>query len=318
MSQSQYGEDLLVYLRMLAGEPRPGQFLDVRWATPAGGMRRRFVSALRVEIAARLITSLAARTDVYVGVALRDGCSHGGRRAITGSHLLWVESDDPNAADRVCAFTHSPTATVVSGTPGHLHMYWRLQERTNSAQVEIANRRLALALAGDMASVDIARLLRPPATRNYKHDAPLPVRLIAYRDSARYGLAELTAALPDPRPPSTRRTGPALRAASRTTVDLKLLEIPPARYVRALADRDPNRAGKITCPFHDDRRPSLQLYPDGSFYCFGCRRGGTIYDFAAHLWLTGRSEGAQLRGQQFIAVRERLTESFGIDEAARS
>jgi hypothetical protein len=89
-------------------------------------------------------------------------------------------------------------------------------------------------------------------------------------------------------------------APRRTAPDRELLAIPAARYTEVLAGRTPNRAGKIACPFHDDHRPSLQLYPDGSFYCFGCRRGGTIYDFAAHLWSTGT------RGSEFLALRARL------------
>jgi hypothetical protein len=52
-----------------------------------------------------------------------------------------------------------------------------------------------------------------------------------------------------------------------------------------LAGLEADRGGKVRCPFHDpDRTPSLQLYDDGSWYCFGCRRGGSIYQFAALLW----------------------------------
>ena len=34
------------------------------------------------------------------------------------------------------------------------------------------------------------------------------------------------------------------------------------------------------CPFHDDDRPSLVVYPDTrSFHCFGCGAGGDVIDF---------------------------------------
>lgn len=37
---------------------------------------------------------------------------------------------------------------------------------------------------------------------------------------------------------------------------------------------------KIKCPFHHDKTPSLQIYQDGSFYCFGCaKRGRNALDF---------------------------------------
>ncbi|MBD3362103.1 DNA primase [Candidatus Dojkabacteria bacterium] len=34
------------------------------------------------------------------------------------------------------------------------------------------------------------------------------------------------------------------------------------------------------CPFHDDKNPSLRVYPKtNSWYCFGCGRGGDTIDF---------------------------------------
>lgn len=40
----------------------------------------------------------------------------------------------------------------------------------------------------------------------------------------------------------------------------------------------------MTLGLHNDKTPSLQLYPDHSWYCFGCQQGGSIYEFAAALW----------------------------------
>ena len=37
----------------------------------------------------------------------------------------------------------------------------------------------------------------------------------------------------------------------------------------------PDRKGLCLCPFHNDRRPSLKIYPDGKgVYCFTCGTGG--------------------------------------------
>jgi len=67
---------------------------------------------------------------------------------------------------------------------------------------------------------------------------------------------------------------------------------------------------KVRCPFgdHSDRTPSLHAYPhaDQGWYCFGCSRGGTIYEFAAAL--AGLS--LPLRGDDFKAVRAVLLETF--------
>lgn len=31
----------------------------------------------------------------------------------------------------------------------------------------------------------------------------------------------------------------------------------------------------IRCSFHNEKSPSMILYPDGSYYCFGCRAHGS-------------------------------------------
>jgi hypothetical protein len=295
---------------VLTGERRVGQHLDVRWATPGGAMHRRFLPASRIAEAARLIACVAPRADVYVGVALREGRSHGGRRAISGSGLLYIECDDRDAQARLAGFAYPPTMEIASGTHGHLHLYWRLGERVPSAAVESANRQLGQALGGDPACVDIARVLRPPGTLNHKHDPPRAVRLTADRRGARYTLAELTRGLPvlKLRGAAASSSQTTRREAARTPLERELLAIPGAEYARVLAGRSPDRAGKMRCPFHHDSEPSLQLYPDGTFYCFGsgCARGGTIIDFAAAKW------GLGTRGRDFLELRRRLVEEFAL------
>jgi CHC2 zinc finger len=307
-SEQQADTDLLTYLRVLAGNPQRNQFFDMRYLTPEGVMRQRFISALRIDQLARRITDLARRTDVYVGVALRER-AHGGKSAISGSHLLYIECDDPRAKDRLDSFAHPPTMETASGSPGHLQLYWWLCQRAANSQVESANRRLALELNGDAGCFDIARILRPPDTFNYKHDPPRAVSLLACREDARYTIAELTDGLPaDPHPRGPAHAGGVTRRAGRTMLDRELRAIPAAEYVRVLAGLVPNSAGKVLCPFHDETDPSLQLYPDGTFYCYGsgCKKGGTIFDFAAALWFSGT------RDQDFLELRQRLARVFGL------
>jgi len=310
-SQQQTDTDLLTYLRILAGNPQRNQFFDMRYLTPEGVMRQRFISVLRIHQLARRITDLARGTDVYLGVALRER-AHGGKSAISGSHLLYIECDDPHARDRLDGFAHPPTMETASGTPGHLQLYWRLYQRAANSQIESANRRLALELNGDPGCFDIARILRPPDTLNYKDDPPRAVKLLACRQDARYTIGQLTDGLPDdPDPRGPEHTCGVPRRARRTKLDRELLAIPTAEYVRVLAGLVPNRAGKVLCPFHQETDPSLQLYPDGTFYCYGrhnkdraCRKGGTIFDFAAALW------GIGTRDQDFLELRQRLARVF--------
>lgn len=47
----------------------------------------------------------------------------------------------------------------------------------------------------------------------------------------------------------------------------------------------PNRAGFISCPFHNEKTASLKLYPDGrGWYCYGCGKGGDVIDFVKYLF----------------------------------
>lgn len=46
----------------------------------------------------------------------------------------------------------------------------------------------------------------------------------------------------------------------------------------------PDRAGYICCPFHREKTPSLKLFPDGGWKCFGCGAGGSVIDFVMQLF----------------------------------
>lgn len=49
---------------------------------------------------------------------------------------------------------------------------------------------------------------------------------------------------------------------------------------------EPDRAGMIVCPFHDDVNPSLQIYdePGRGFHCFACGAGSSVIDFVMLLF----------------------------------
>jgi hypothetical protein len=296
-------EALDSYLRVLAG-PAPGaRLLEIRFALRHRDMGRLFIAAHSAPGASRLIQRLAFRTDVYVGVCLRSRRA-GGRDAIDRSHLAFVEIDAPDAVERLRDFTHPPSMIVSSGTHGHAHAYFVLSAPVAVPELERTNRRIAHALGGDLASVDAARIFRPPATWNHKHTPPAQVELVELEPSRRYDVNRLVDGLADPQRPRARDPVESRRTA-RTEVDRLLLAIPAVKYVRVITGVSPNRAGKIHCPFHEDRTPSLQLYDDGSWYCFGsCQAGGSIFDFAAHAWQM------DAKGATFLRLRARLVEEF--------
>jgi len=51
----------------------------------------------------------------------------------------------------------------------------------------------------------------------------------------------------------------------------KLREI---KILTILGMKDTGRDVSIQCPFHRDRTPSMRIYKDNSYYCFGCDVGG--------------------------------------------
>jgi hypothetical protein len=139
--------DLDRYLQVLAGPTPIGRLIEIRSANPAGTMRQTFTPATRPDLAANVITRLAARTDVYVGVLLRHRRS-GGRDACERSHLAFVEIDRPDGADRLARYRCPPTMIIASGgSPGHAHAYWQLDQPADLDELETANRRLAIRLA---------------------------------------------------------------------------------------------------------------------------------------------------------------------------
>jgi hypothetical protein len=107
-----------------------------------------------------------------------------------------------------------------------------------------------------------------------------------------------------PRPQLPRQR----RAPASSDADDVLLTIPAPVYVEALTGVYVPAGGVLSCPFddHDDSTPSFTAYgdPRRGFYCFGCHRGGTIYDFGARLW------GMRTRGAGFIELRQRLAEAL--------
>lgn len=293
-------DETLAYLSALMGRTSSGRYLEVRYRR-GQGMGQLFFSAHDIEGAARVIRGLGARTDVYVGVAPR-AVPAGGRAAIASAAVAWADCDTPDARVRLQAFTPRPTLVVRSGSPGACHAYWMLDRALLPAGIEQLNRRLAEALAADPQSVDVARILRPPGTNNFKYTPPAAVELACQCDE-QIDLRRLDRALPLlPEPPARPQS-----RGSRGGRDA-LLEIPPADYVRALLGVEARPGRKIACPFHDDDTASLHVYeePGRGWYCYGCGRGGSIYDLAAQVW------GRETRGSDFLTVRRRLHRIFAL------
>ena len=289
--------ELVQYLGALVGREPRGGLIEVRYREGTG-MRQRFHRADRPELAAELVLLLGQQHDVYVGCAPRRR-RWGGRRAIERVWSLWVDCDGPEASERLASFEPAPAVVIASGSAGSRHAYWPLAEPLAPREAEEANSRLAHALGADPAATDAARILRPPHTRNFKHDPPAPVvleRLVDERQMA----ADVVRELPVLPAPAGRGSdpGPALRTGD------PLRSIAPVVYVEALTGQRVPRSRKVSCPFHEDATPSLHVYetPEGGWFCFSCRRGTSVYDLAGPLW------NLRTRGVEFLELRRRLHE----------
>ena len=189
---------------------------------------------------------------------------------------------------------------VASGTRPNCQVYWFLRDPVDLDRIEQTNRRVAAAIGADLQSTDAARILRPAGSMNRKHSPPRPVLLLRCRERERVAITELERSLPRERFPSD---SPTARPFPDSVLADPLRRVPPRVYVERLTGQRVGPSGKVRCPFHHDRTPSLHVYedPQRGWYCFGCGRGGSIYDLAALLFRRGT------RGDDFLELRRELT-----------
>jgi hypothetical protein len=247
-------------------------------------------------------------SDVFVGVVPRARRS-GGRADLTAYwNVVWADCDKPKSVAALEDF--GPAAQmIVASSEGRRHAYWFLSDTVGLNCVESINRRLAVALGADMASTDGARILRPGGSLNRKYTPPTQVRLLRCREQERVAVAELEASLP-PEPVSSLSISPG---PVRQNTD-PLRGVAPRVYVERLTNQRVDRSGKIHCPFHKDRTPSLHVYcgPERGWTCFGCSTpagrplGGDIYTLASLLWRIPP------HGRDFLTLRARLDRLFGV------
>jgi hypothetical protein len=265
-------------------------------------MLQRFYRVGRLREAAHELLELGARTDVYVGCVPR--LRHAGDRSALGAaSALWVDCDGAGSVARLAAFVPAPAVVVRSGTASNVHAYWPLVRPLAPDEATVANHHLAEVLGADVRSADATRILRAPGTRSFKHDPPRAVVLERFEPARRFTVAELVGTTTTSRSPSVAAF---CRASAPAGDDDPLRRIPPAVYVQVLTGQALGRDGKVRCPFHEDHTPSLHVYerPERGWYCFGCGRGGSIYDLAAQLY------GASPRGRGFLRLRVLLQRRF--------
>jgi len=282
-------------LSLIAGRETTG-YVEVRWATD-NGMGQKFFPVGSLAAAGEHIGNLAARTDVFIGAAPRVRRA-GGRDAVQRAWCLWVDIDSTDWQQKLSLSPVAPSLIIASGSGG-VHAYFSLTKPAPAKMIEQGNRRLAHLLGADPKCVDAARIMRPPQTWNHKHNPARPVTRVG--GTQRLVSMLIVADLVDPVSGSRKRNVVPHRHEHAD----RLLGISAREYVPALSGREVNSGGKAQCPFHGgghERTPSLHAYtnPAKGWRCYGCEKGGTVYDFAGELW------GLSTRGDGFREIRHRL------------
>ena len=185
-------DHLCSYLDVLTAGANAGELLELRYRlTDADGLGRYFEPVGSAHALATRALILARTTDTYIACAprLRRGGTFGD---VAASAVVWADLDTPHAVERLERFSPAPAVVIASGTDTNVHAYWALTERASAQDLASTNRKLAHALAGDGGSVtNAAAILRPPGTRNHKHEPPTRVEALQLEPSRRLPLDEM-------------------------------------------------------------------------------------------------------------------------------
>ena len=281
-----------------------------------------FRQAADLEAIALEVERRTRAEHVWIGVVPRRPHPETGELGGTKAHavparVLWVDCDAKDGEEpleRLHHFRPPPHMLVASGA-GY-HAYWLLRDAiADPRRLRDANQLIAAALGGDPQAADAARILRPPGTLNFKteYGQPRPVELLLADRHPRYRADEVVGSLS-----RGRRTRRGRRGRPRPVTNVRaadsLQRLSPALYFRELAGVERDLGGKVCCPLpdHDDPDPSCHVYeePAQGWYCYGCGRGGDIYELAGALW------GLRREGRQFIELRGLLQKRFGTDSSS--
>lgn len=134
------------------------------------------------------------RYNLFFGVCGRDSYLEGTKDVINTAECIWADIDFKDLPDGkveadgiIATFDLQPTILVESG--GGYHLYWFLDKPTTDMErIERILKGLVPRLKSDTKVAQIASVLRPIGTLNYKYDPPKEVLLSYYKPENEYTL----------------------------------------------------------------------------------------------------------------------------------
>jgi len=120
------------------------------------------------------ITKNQEKLDVYVGPPLYKTDKNALKPNIQGTTVVWVEFDGQDEID--FQDLPQPDCIVQTSSDTHMHCYWKVPYFEDIKILEGINRRLMFYLEADASGYDATQVLRPPQSKNWKHEG-VPVTL---------------------------------------------------------------------------------------------------------------------------------------------
>ncbi len=181
--------------------PQSDGLIELR-ALPGGAQA--FVRSADLTEVQRFLEVQADR-DLFLGIARRLRVGDGSLANCGHLSALFCDIDfksewEPEARQGLERLPLKVSLLINSG--GGLHAYWLLREPLDLRAAEEADhakrllRRLALALGGDLASAEPARILRVPGTLNHKYTPPRRVLIETFNPDRRFNLGDFDDVLP--------------------------------------------------------------------------------------------------------------------------
>lgn len=120
------------------------------------------------------VTKNQEKLDVYVAPALYKTDQNALKPNVKGSTVVWVEFDGQQVID--FQDLPEPDCIVQTSSDTHMHCYWKVDYFEDIPVLEGINRRLMFYLEADASGYDATQVLRPPLSKNWKHNG-VPVTL---------------------------------------------------------------------------------------------------------------------------------------------